>query len=177
MLRRQQRGLSLLFVLIALSVLAVSAFALVRNSDVSTLVAGNIAFRQGATQAAELGVSAAIAELGNPAFDRDQEDLENYFPTIQATDDDGLPDVDWDDIDAQRSGLYDVQWVAERLCNDTPVTDPDSECQTSLGAEEGNSIRAGAAVFTPPSRIYYRITVRATGPKSTESFVQALVAI
>lgn len=172
----RQRGLALLFVLIALAVLAVSAYALVRNSDVSSLVSGNIAFRQGATQAAELGVSEAIATLGNPAFDRDDVQ-DNYFPVIQALDANGLPNVDWDDIDVERSGLYDVQWVAERLCNDTPVTNPDAECQTSLGAEEGNSIRAGAAVFTPPSRIYYRITVRASGPKRTESFVQALIAI
>jgi Tfp pilus assembly protein PilX len=173
---QRQAGLALVFVLVALAVLAVSALALIRSSDVSGLVAGNIAFRQGATQAAELGVSTALATIADPAFARDDEAV-SYFPVLQPADAAGLPAVDWDALDAQRSGPYNLRWVAERLCNDTPVTDPDSQCQTSLGEEQGNSIRAGAPLFSPPSRIYYRITVRADGPKGTTSFVQALVAI
>jgi len=59
----KQRGIVLFFALIALLVLSLAAAALVRSVDTSTLIAGNLAFRQSATNSADLGVEAAMTWL------------------------------------------------------------------------------------------------------------------
>lgn len=55
-----QRGLVLFFALIALLVLSLAAVALIRTVDTSTIIAGNLAFKQAATNSADLGVDGAI---------------------------------------------------------------------------------------------------------------------
>ena len=46
--------------------------------------------------------------------------------------------------------------------------------QTNDGAAPGSN-KAGSATYNNPPTVYYRITVRVTGPKSAAAFVQALV--
>lgn len=58
--RQGQRGVVLFMALIALVVMSLAAVALVRSVDTSTLVAGNLAFKQAATSSADAGVEAAI---------------------------------------------------------------------------------------------------------------------
>ncbi|PWB60214.1 MAG: hypothetical protein C3F18_00030 [Nitrosomonadales bacterium] len=58
--REGQKGVVLFIALIALVVMSLAAVALVRSVDTSTLVAGNLAFKQAATSAADAGVEAAI---------------------------------------------------------------------------------------------------------------------
>lgn len=56
----KQRGLVLFFALIALVAMSLAAVALIRSVDTSTIIAGNLAFRQSATTSADAGVEAAI---------------------------------------------------------------------------------------------------------------------
>lgn len=56
----RQRGLSLVFALLALMVLSLGAVALVRSVDSGTLVLGNLGFKQEATTSADRGTQAAI---------------------------------------------------------------------------------------------------------------------
>lgn len=56
----KQRGVVLFFALIALLVLSLAAVALIRSVDTSTLIAGNIAFKQAATASGDRGVEAAV---------------------------------------------------------------------------------------------------------------------
>ncbi|OGA82698.1 MAG: hypothetical protein A2711_14790 [Burkholderiales bacterium RIFCSPHIGHO2_01_FULL_63_240] len=56
----RQRGLSLIFALLALMVLSLGAVALVRSVDSGTLVLGNLGFKQEATTSADRGTQAAI---------------------------------------------------------------------------------------------------------------------
>lgn len=58
---RVQRGIVLFTVLIALVVLSLASVALVRSIDTGTTIAGNLAFRQAATQAGDAGTEAALA--------------------------------------------------------------------------------------------------------------------
>lgn len=69
----KQRGVVLFFALIALLVLSLAAVALIRSVDTSTMIAGNIAFKQAATASGDSGVEAAInwlatTEAGNTAL-------------------------------------------------------------------------------------------------------------
>jgi type IV pilus assembly protein PilX len=64
-----QHGIVLFTVLIALVVLSLASVALVRSIDTGVTIAGNLAFRQAATQAADAGTEAALgwiqARLGD----------------------------------------------------------------------------------------------------------------
>jgi len=55
-----QRGIVLFFALIALLILTLAAAALIRSVDTTTLVAGNLAFKQAATHSGDAGIEAAI---------------------------------------------------------------------------------------------------------------------
>jgi len=59
----RQRGVVLFFTLIALVVMSLAAVALIRSVDTSTLIAGNLAFRQSATSSGDTGIEAAVAWL------------------------------------------------------------------------------------------------------------------
>lgn len=63
MVRRVQRGVSLLFSLMGLVVLTLGAVALLRSVDSSLLVLGNLGFKQDALAASSAGTEAAIAWL------------------------------------------------------------------------------------------------------------------
>ncbi len=58
-----QRGVSLFFALIALLVISLAAVALIRSVDTSTLIAGNLAFKQSTTLSGDAGIEAAVAWL------------------------------------------------------------------------------------------------------------------
>lgn len=59
----RQRGVVLFFTLIALVVMSLAAVALIRSVDTSTMIAGNLAFKQSATSSGDTGIEAAVAWL------------------------------------------------------------------------------------------------------------------
>ncbi len=59
----RQRGVVLFFTLIALVVMSLAAVALIRSVDTSTMIAGNLAFRQAATSSGDTGIEAAVSWL------------------------------------------------------------------------------------------------------------------
>jgi Tfp pilus assembly protein PilX len=61
--RRAQRGISLLFALMALVILGLGAVALTRSVDTGTLIMGNLAFKQDTMAASSAGAEQAIAWL------------------------------------------------------------------------------------------------------------------
>lgn len=101
---QQQRGMSLLFALMALVVISLASVALVRSVDTSALVIGNLGFKQDANAAAAPAAEQAIkfliqnngatlyvdhADLGYYATSRDSMDA-----TGQSTDK-GRAVIDW----------------------------------------------------------------------------------
>jgi type IV pilus assembly protein PilX len=63
----QQRGVVLFIALIALVAMSLAAVALIRSVDTSTMIAGNLAFKQTATSSGDSGPEGAIAWLANTA--------------------------------------------------------------------------------------------------------------
>jgi type IV pilus assembly protein PilX len=61
--RSRQRGMSLLFALLALAALSLASVALIRSVETGSRVIGNIGFKQDATSAASQGAEAAITWL------------------------------------------------------------------------------------------------------------------
>lgn len=141
---RGERGISLMVVLVALVIISFAALALLRSSDTSTIIAGNLAFQKAALQSGDAGVEEAIAFLvplaaGPTLFVDDA--ANGYFATTtdgcdvtgQRTPDDPADDVNWDGTDPgascnldaftpnpQPAGVaagYTVRYVINRVCN------------------------------------------------------------
>ena len=173
-----QNGASLIVVLVLLAVMLLGVTSLARIGESFALVAGNVASKDAALQASEIGVSdayAAIQALNTP----DTADPAWYIPTYVKSGDDanGLPKaVNWTSsaLNKKAVGAYTVRYVVERYCTATPVTELNSQCMVKLGYA-GDSSKAGVELIQSIPGIQYRITVNVSGPKDLSSFVQALV--
>lgn len=139
---KQQRGISLIVVLIGLVIISFAAVALLRSTDTATLIAGNLGFKKAALASGDAGTEAAIAWLnlnadntlfsdqandGYYAASRDACDL-----TGSRTPNDPDDDVDWAGGAANPNCLvsafdagtpagvangYTVSYVINRMCN------------------------------------------------------------
>lgn len=61
----KQRGVVLFFALVALVAMSLAAVALIRSVDTSTIIAGNLAFRQSAVAGGDGGIDAAMTFLAS----------------------------------------------------------------------------------------------------------------
>jgi Tfp pilus assembly protein PilX len=173
-LPRAQRGTSLIIVVILLVILMVSALALVRSSETAGAVAGNVAFKQAATDAADIGIASAASWLGALA-NADAAVAGVYYATQQNVDGYGLPAVDWTPVPAATVNTFRVQYVVERLCQGpTPVANVTAQCLTNQSQQAGSK-KVGSPSYSGTTAVFYRVTVRVRGPRNSESFVQSLL--
>jgi Tfp pilus assembly protein PilX len=172
-LQARHRGNSVVLVLILLSVMLVGALAMARMAEVSTLAGGNAAASDAAMQASEVGLNTAFAAVRTMAGE--DAPLGNwYFPTAQATDATGVPNVSWASAPEVTVGNYSVRYVVDRLCNVSPVTDTPRQCLIKQVLQTESS-REGAERPDPPNSRQFRVTVRVLGPKDTQVWTQAMV--
>jgi type IV pilus assembly protein PilX len=83
---RLQRGVSLIFALLALAAISLAAVALVRAVDSGSLVIGNLLFKQDATRAADVAAERARDWLRTSGANLTQDAPDNgYYATAQAT--------------------------------------------------------------------------------------------
>ncbi len=201
---KSQHGLVLVIALIVLIGMTLAAIALVRSVDTGNVVAGNLAFKRGATHAADAGIEAAITYLIPRASSADlQNDIPafGYYATSQDTLDrtgsrNGTVRVDWDGNNCSGMGastcvaasdaIIDdtgntIRYIIHRLCQSTgDFNDVTNSCVTYTAA--GNvSTKRGELKYGDNVRFgsaptpYYRITARAKGPRNTVSFVETIV--
>ena len=185
--RSAQQGVSLIIALLCLIALTLAGLALIRSTDTTNVISGNLAFRQAALHATDVGVETAFNEIDTIAatvfLDKKYPNLCatgacNYYPTRQATDSAGIPTaINWALVPSTTvDNSYTVQYVLDRLCDaPLPVTDVRTQCMIT-GAALVGSKKAGVEPLSKPVQVYYRATVRVVGPRNTESIVQALYA-
>lgn len=186
-MRPKQGGVVLFIALIALVAMSLAGIALMRSVDTGNLIAGNLAFKQSALHASDTGVELAFAALpGILATSKDANIANQYFATLQPVDSYGIPTtIAWSTVPCRNfSGAtisctdvsaYRVQYVIDRLCEGPlPVTDLQQRCYYEA-AGGGSSKKAGAESFSSAAQVYYRATIRVTGPANTERFVQVIV--
>ena len=171
----RQQGTSLVIVVILLVILMVSALALVRSSETVGAVAGNVAFKQAATEAGDVGIAAATNWVGAlTAVDTAVAGV--YYATRQNVDGYGLPTIDWSPVPESTVNAFKVQYVVERLCQGpTPVANLTAQCLTGQNQQSG-SRRVGSPSYSGGTAVFYRVTVRVKGPRNRESFVQSLLS-
>jgi Tfp pilus assembly protein PilX len=122
----------------------------------------------------------------------------NYYPSMLATNAIDVPtstinwttsnstvgtQIIWDNVPpVVNSNIptgYTIRYIIDRLCKGpTPVSDIAGKCLADVpvteGQEKGVSGRP-VAVMTSADAVYYRVTVRVTGPRSTETYIQSIL--
>ncbi len=173
-LQAAQRGVTILVVLVLLTVMLLGGLALARMTEVGTLAAGNSAFRDAALQASEIGLNEVYAQVR--AIPNENNAVGNWYrPSTMATDANGLPVVDWDTLPEIVVGLYSVRYVADRICQGAlPVADPLKQCLVRQ-IPQLESADATKEELDPPNAKQFRVTIRVTGPKNTQTWVQSMV--
>lgn len=89
---KRQRGLSLLYAMLALAALAIASIGLMRSVSMSSTVAGNLSFQQEATAAADQATRQVIATLyskissNSAGLDGDLADIGYYASTDELVD-------------------------------------------------------------------------------------------
>jgi len=170
---RIPRGVTLLLVLLLLSVMLMGGMALARITEIGSLAVGNASYREASLQASEVGLNTAYAAVR--AVANEEADAGNwYWATIQPADLAGIPSVNWSAAPEVMAGIYRVRYVAERMCNTAPVTSTLRQCLVRQ-APQVDSSKFGQEALDPPNSRQFRITVRVTGPKDTQTWVQSLV--
>ena len=183
----QQRGAVLLIALIVLVAMSLAGVALVRGVDMANLIAGNLAFKQGATLGGDWGAEQARTWLQLQSATALQNDIPGvYFASMQSgvdfTASDPLePDFNWN-ANSFNAGTdpagNQVRYVVHRICDVAGPAASVNCVRTSTGGT-GQGTKGGATYgsFALPgtSQIYYRITARSIGPRNTVSYVQVMV--
>ena len=96
--RPAQSGMVLIVTLIVLAAMTLAGIALVRSVDTAVMIAGNLAFRQGATIAGDAGVEAARTWAANRADTLILVTADHETGGLKVTRDHGpgkIPDADW----------------------------------------------------------------------------------
>lgn len=192
-----QQGVVLPMTLIVMVAMTLAGIALLRSVDTSSVIAGNLAFKQSATASADLGVESAIAWLTTNyrTLDNDQRSNGYYATRQDAVDLTGnstaatTDNLNWSDtgkvktLAADRAGNV-VSYVIHRMCDSTGAFNS-ATCSTEQEERGGNSKGILCQMMTyqqckwskVASHVYYRITARVSGPRNTTSYVQVVVVI
>ncbi|MGJ7509499.1 pilus assembly PilX family protein [Variovorax sp. GT1P44] len=147
---RAQRGVSLLFALLALVALSLATLALVRSVDTSALLLGNLGFKQDATSAADQAARQAInwLTLNNATLNTDIP-TSGYYASTQELAADGItikPPIDVTGQQISTANRQLVDWDGNG-CRKS-ASDTYSGCTvlpTSAGTINGN--KASYVVF------------------------------
>ena len=196
---QREKGVVLLVALIVLVALMLASVSLVRSVDTANVIAGNLAFKQASVQAADFGIEAAVTALPNivaTTLDTDATPEKSgtywYYATRRVEDANGVPTtmavgpgdpataqpIDWSRVPVAdtRAGNT-IRVVIDRLCTGTlPIVDPVASCFHEASVD-GASQSINKQVFTSVTMVYYRVTVRVTGPRNTVSVVQAILGL
>jgi type IV pilus assembly protein PilX len=187
---RRQRGVVLMIAMIMLVAMSLAGIALVRSVYTTNIIAGNLAFQQAATHAADTGIETAIAWLA--ARSRGAELYQDvpasgYLSSRQDPNRSG--GQTWSDYWevlktagavrtlTQGGSGNTVSFVIHRLCNAPGDPFTGVGCVSAPPTPQATSGSKGAGVIDiqVSNAVYYRITARVAGPRSTASFVQAVV--
>ncbi len=189
--RNRQSGAVLFIALIVLVAMTLAGIAIMRSVDTATLIAGNIAFKQGTIQSGDRGIEQAYQWLIANRPTLASTNLGTGYYSSRA-------DLNWSDpaswtnsrvLGADAAGNT-ISYVIHRMCN-CPETTYNGNCATGeanqcaldipAGAApppaQGDSFVVGSPGFLQDPQVFYRITVRAQGPRNTSSFIQAMVAV
>jgi type IV pilus assembly protein PilX len=193
---QRQRGVSLFIALISLATLMLGAVALVRSVDTSALISGNLAFKQAATTAGDAGLQQAITWMlaknnANVGLDAavtmantfNQDDAMNgYFSNLDPNKDlkaastwgvgFSYPPAGTTLTDANGNI---IRFIVQRMCKNPNALGNQANCVFSNGDTDQDSHIVRQRPDKPGQSVLNRVTVQITGPRSTVSYIQAII--
>ena len=195
----QQKGVVLFIVLIMLVAMTLAGIGLMRSVDTSTIIAGNLAFKQSTLQAADQGVEQAYQWLfanGGTGVLNNDNPAQGFVSARPLIEPDWSDPASWvnvgqnNDVNAvtlaQDAAGNTVSYLIHRMCTEFNTVYNGSaggvanQCaiNTSSASSGGSSkgIAPGITVAANP-QLYFRITARAVGPRNTQSITQTMVQI
>lgn len=192
----RQKGVIVFIALIVLVAMTLAAIAVIRSTDTGNVIAGNLAFKQGTTNASEQVLETAYRwlitnDIGNT--------LSNDNAAAGYWSSNPSPEPNWTSSAYWAAGSVCVnacaadangniaRYVIHRMCQypntnyngNGPGGQPQS-CATltaSGGAGTGGSMSVGSHDFQSTPQLYYRVTTLVTGPRNTQSIVQAMLVL
>jgi len=193
-LRSRARGAVLFIALIVLVAMTLAGIAIMRSVDTATLIAGNLAFKQGTVQSADNGIEQGyqwlLANRPTLSLDNAAQGYNSGYSTPVWTN--AASWVNSVTVGTDAAGNT-ISYQIHRMCNCANTTYNGVCAATALSNQcaldnptgtgtppppsQGESFTIGAPGYLQDPRVYYRITVRTQGPRSTVSYVQAMVAI
>lgn len=199
---RRARGVVMLVTLVVMVVMLISAVALMRSFDTTLTSAGNLAFKRDLAQQSEAATEEVLAQFRldtgfRSALARASTDKsKNYSSELLPTNAQGIPTVlllSNTDFESQGykgdksfgRGIR-LRHVIDRLCTvgsngkqDNALGLADCTRATAFVPTGGSSsaprrgeIGTSDVASAVPQPVIYRITIRATGPRDTQSFFQ-----
>jgi type IV pilus assembly protein PilX len=174
--RGHQRGITLVMVLIMMTAMLLGALALARMTEAGALISGNVAAKEGSMHASEVGWNVAYAQV--KALTNENTSTGGwYFATIQPTDANGIPttiNFDATPVVAGGVGRYTVTYAVERMCTVADVVASARECLVKqLDLPENREY--DPPDHQPKASRQFRITVRATDARGTQTWTQSMV--
>jgi type IV pilus assembly protein PilX len=196
-----QRGVVMLFGLLALAIMLIGAAAMVRSMNTSMFNAGNLGFKRDISNQMERAISVVSDDLrtgtlSNEVTRQSNNVARNYRAQLLPSNAQGIPlalltDTDFaavastaNDITVPGQGIT-IRYVIDRLCVNTGVpdatqctmaTDPVANGGASGGGTGAERATAGG-VGAVQQRVVYRLSVRVTGPRNTQAFFQSTMTM
>ncbi len=202
----RQRGVVLIYTLIALVIMLIAAAALVRSFNSTLFTSGNIAFKRDLQNQSERATNVVLTAfrptgtLASSVARSADIPTSNYSSLRLPTNAQGIPTdlllkntafaAKWTAADlASTDGSVQIRYVIDRLCAatgdeaafgsaDCIVAEDKTAAGTSSSNRKGPDRKLGTS-GTPVSlrAIVYRLSVRATGPRNTQSFFQSTFTV
>jgi len=188
--RAPARGVVMLFGLIALLIMMIGAVAMLRSTSTTLTNTGNLGFKRDLTNQGERAVDVVLSLMKTGALSTDAARqatsvASNYSATLLATNAQGLPTVLVDDtaFGAAGSAGNDItvadlgvtlRWVVDRLCVNTGSATVTHCTMTDAGQPIGCSASDCFNLDNLiPQQVVYRLSIRVSGPRSTQAFMQS----
>jgi Tfp pilus assembly protein PilX len=184
-----QAGVVLPIALIVLVAMTLSALSLIRSVNMTTLVAGNLAFRESAVLSAERSTEAALRWLVQHS---DKGDVTLYtnspgdgYQAVRADPADRNWGAFWENTLKTQAKLCEgstdaagncVSYVIHRLCDREGAPLP-TNCSKPPLNTSGDSLSGISEILPKSNQVYYRITTQVTGPRYTVVYTQTIIAI
>lgn len=197
----RQGGFSLLMTLLSLLILSLSAMAMMSLLKAGVSTSGNIAFRQAAVRAGDVGVEDAAKWIWAQSQDylKDDHSDQGYYSTVTSgfnpgafdfktsarvhlAGSSGAPGTAVGSID--KVSDYTVYFVIHRMAMTSGFKCPDAQClfppvvtvsETNQGSSAASGGAYGPGLSAATGQVYYRVTVKVAGPRYNNRYVQAFV--
>ena len=196
--KKYQSGIVLVVTLIALVILMLASIALIRSTESSSLIAGSIGFKRDMINQAErtmpvIRTRFISGTLSNDTVRNSNLVGANYSAAILATDATGIPTVLANkttfDTTYGSNNISDttaaitVRYVIDRMAFAAgPITVTNNLLGTSVTDEGGNvkgiqGVGGSGGKVTGSDRALYRISMRVSGPRNAETYIQSTFII